>query len=143
MIVAFTGHRPERLGDNMSRAEQAIVKYLEEKRPSKVISGMARGVDLFAFTHSIRLGIPAVAALPWFGHGSNWPDEHKKAFYELLEKAAHVEVCSDVEEYKPWIYDARDRWMVDNSEELEAVWDGVASGGTYNTIKYAEKVGRS
>ncbi len=142
MIVAFTGHRPERLGPKQLRAENAIRKFLEETKPDKVISGMAQGVDMLAFEHAFELGIPAVAAVPWVGHGSKWPGEHQKAYLENLELAVEVKVVCDVQEYKPWVYQKRDEWMVDNCDLLVAVWDGTKDGGTYNTIKYAKKIGR-
>lgn len=142
MIVAFTGHRPERLGDNEKNASVAIRKFLEQERPSKVISGMARGVDMYAYNHAIELGIPAVAAVPWVGHGSKWPGIHQKEYLDSLNLAVEVKVVCDVQEYKPWVYQKRDEWMVDNCEVLIAVFDGAQSGGTYNTITYAERVGR-
>lgn len=142
MIVAFTGHRPERLGSKQLRAENAIRKFLEETKPDKVISGMAQGVDTLAFEHAFELGIPTIAAVPWTGHGMKWPQEHRDAYLALLEEAAEIHVICDVEDYRPWVYQKRDEWMVDNCDLLVAVWDGVKKGGTYNTIKYAERVGR-
>ena len=35
----------------------------------------------------------------------------------------------------------RNRYMVDNSDIVIAVWDGTP-GGTENTVRYAEKLGR-
>ena len=44
--------------------------------------------------------------------------------------------------YKPYLMQTRNMHMVDNSEDIIAVWDGTA-GGTGNCVKYAEKVGRN
>jgi uncharacterized phage-like protein YoqJ len=33
----------------------------------------------------------------------------------------------------------RDRWIIDNSNQLLAIWTGTQYGGTFATIKYAEK----
>ena len=33
----------------------------------------------------------------------------------------------------------RDKWIVDNSDELLAVWNGQPRGGTFATIRSAEK----
>jgi uncharacterized phage-like protein YoqJ len=35
----------------------------------------------------------------------------------------------------------RNEYMVDNSDIVIAVWDG-SKGGTYNCVKYAEKLGK-
>lgn len=51
MILAFTGHRPDKLGGysetNPLRAQitYEIMKQLYELKPTGVISGMALGVD--------------------------------------------------------------------------------------------------
>jgi uncharacterized phage-like protein YoqJ len=142
MIVAFTGHRPEKLGDNERNASEAVRKFLEQERPTKVISGMARGVDMYAYDHAIDLGIPAIAAVPWVGHGSKWPKVHQDEYMATLERAHEVHVVCDVDDYRPWVYQKRDEWMVDNCEMLVAVWNGEKGSGTYNTIKYAERIGR-
>lgn len=124
------------------RAEVAIRKFLEDTRPEKVISGMAQGVDMLAFEHAYELGIYTIAAVPWLGHGSKWPKEHQEEYVSILESANELKVVCDVDEYKPWVYQHRDEWMVENCHKLVAVWDGVKSGGTYNTIKYAKHIGR-
>ena len=142
MIVAFTGHRPTRLKEHLLRTEVAIRKFLEERKPDKVISGMAQGVDMFAFEHAYELGIPVIAAVPWWGHGNNWPKVHREEYIDNLDKAAEVVVVSEVEMFVPWVYQKRDEWMVDRCDLLVAVWDGVDGGGTYNTIQYAKKIGR-
>lgn len=142
MIVAFTGHRPEGLGEDLAGAWIAIKEYLMEARPERVISGMAQGVDTFAFDVAIELNIPVIAAVPWVGFGSNWPIEHRDQYLKRLERAALVEVTSDVTVYNPGVYYKRDMWMVDHSDLLIGVWSGVREGGTWNTLEYARKVKR-
>lgn len=41
--------------------------------------------------------------------------------------------------YAPEKMHIRDRWIVDNSTDLIGVWNGQQYGGTYGTIRYAEK----
>ena len=36
----------------------------------------------------------------------------------------------------------RNRYMVDKSDLVFAVWNGEEKGGTWNTIRYAERKGR-
>ena len=142
MIVAFTGHRPERLGDDSGGAWLAIKEFLMAERPDRVISGMAQGVDTFAFDIAIELGIPVVAAVPWTGHGARWPKQQLDEYLTRLEKAAEVKLTSSAEQYHPGLYSIRDRWMVDNSTDLAAIWDGVREGGTWQTMEYCRKLGR-
>jgi len=33
----------------------------------------------------------------------------------------------------------RNKWIIDNSDELLAVWNGERKGGTFSAINYAEK----
>lgn len=140
MIVAFTGHRPEGLGDDLAGAWISIKEYLMENRPDAVISGMAQGVDTFAFDVALELNIPITAAVPWVGFGSNWPADHRDQYMQRLEKAAKIVVTSDVTVYNPGVYYRRDMWMVDNSDLLVGVWSGIRSGGTWNTLEYARKM---
>lgn len=142
MIVAFTGHRPERLGDDAAGAWIAVKEFMLAERPERVISGMAQGVDTFAFDIAVEMGIPVVAAVPWTGHGIGWSQAQLDEYLKRLERATEVVVTSDTQEYRPWVYAVRDRWMVDNSGLLAAVWDGVRGGGTWQTMEYSRRRGR-
>jgi uncharacterized phage-like protein YoqJ len=140
MIVAFTGHRPERLKDRVNEVYSAIQAFMLEENPSLVISGMAQGVDQLAAGWARALQIPWIAAVPFRDQYTRWPQVHQDMYKKLLESAQRIEVIS--ESYSRDVYQKRDEWMVDNCDKLIAVWDGIKAGGTYNTIKYAEKIGR-
>lgn len=144
MIVAFTGHRPSKLGNEYeigpirTKIRAAIRAKLEELKPEKVISGMALGVDQDAAEIALELGIPFIAAIPFKGQSAVWPTSSQTSYKRLLAKAAEVKVIS------PGGYSSqkmlkRDAWMVDNADLLIAVWDGT-SGGTGHTVHYAEGV---
>lgn len=45
------------------------------------------------------------------------------------------------EEYKPWLMQKRNEFMVDRVDTVLAVWDG-SDGGTGNCVKYAKKIGK-
>lgn len=51
-----------------------------------------------------------------------------------------MKLVSD-EEYKPWLMQKRNEYMVDLADKVIAVWDGSKSG-TANCVKYAEKTGK-
>ena len=146
MIVAFTGHRPDKLGGwdplhpVVDRVKKAIHDYLVRTWPSQVISGMALGVDQWAAQIAVDLGIPYIAAVPCDDMDATWPLPSQQRFKVLLTKASTVVTVSPGP-FKPWKLQRRNVWMVDHCDRLAAVHDGTG-GGTYNCIAYAEQVGR-
>jgi uncharacterized phage-like protein YoqJ len=146
VTVAFTGHRPEKLGGygrvNPKRdAIQTLIEHqLKTIKPVKAITGMALGVDQWAAEVCYELGIPYIAAVPFKGQDKIWPEESKKHYQWLLQKAEDIYVISPGG-YAAWKMQKRNEWMVDNSNLLLAVWDGTP-GGTGKCIEYAEKTGR-
>jgi uncharacterized phage-like protein YoqJ len=145
VIVAFTGHRPDKLGPIEDKIDAALDAILERLNPTRAISGMAPGIDVRGLRAARRKGIPVTAAIPWIGHPFSGPWEYGAKidlYYELLEQCdVHEVVCDGDEYYQPWFYQKRNEWMVDNCDAVIAVWDG-SGGGTKNCVKYARKVGR-
>lgn len=143
MIVAATGHRPNKLGgygDDITKALHITASKALDGIASKVISGMALGWDMAIASAAVDLDIPFIAAVPFKGQESVWPDESKRKYNILLSKADDVVyVCDDG--YASWKMQKRNEWMVDNCDILLALWDG-SSGGTDNCIKYAKKQGK-
>lgn len=146
MIVAFTGHRPDKLGgyklpnDTYIKVCRDIDWLLKELNPEKVISGMALGVDQWAANIAYKLGIPFVAAIPFEGQELAWPEASQKT-YRLLRKLASEEVIVSPGGYLADKMQVRNIWMVDNCDSLIAVWDG-SKGGTGNCVEYAKSVDR-
>jgi uncharacterized phage-like protein YoqJ len=142
MIIAFTGHRPDKLGGyklpnpTYIKVCSAIDAALKEFKPEKIISGMALGVDQWAANIAIKLNIPFIAAIPFLGQEGKWPESSQKTYRALLNKAAEqVIVCPGV--YEPAKLQIRNEWMVDHCDLLIAVWDGT-KGGTGNCVEYAK-----
>lgn len=146
MIVAFTGHRPDKLGGyNLpnpiyTHVCQQINKTLCQLMPQKVISGMALGVDQWAAHVAHRMKIPFIAAVPFEGQEKAWPKHSQLVYHKLLKLASEVEiVCPGG--YASSKMQIRNQWMVDNCDTLIAIWDGT-SGGTANCINYAKSIGK-
>lgn len=141
MTVAFTGHRPDKIGGYkipnplFDKITKAMKLSLLALKPDIVISGMALGVDQWAAQIAIDLGIPFIAATPCDNQMIMWPQEPRERYEELISKA-HEVVCVSPGPYAPWKMQKRNEWMVDNCDALIAVWDR-SSGGTANCIKYA------
>lgn len=147
-ILAVTGHRPNKLGNeydyNGPRSfyvASEIDKMLSVIQPTKCISGMALGVDtIFAF-RVLKLHIPLIAAVPFAGQETIWPESSQKIYRDILNNSLtslHI-VCEGG--YASWKFQKRNEWMVDNCNVLLACWDG-SEGGTANCVAYARKIGR-
>lgn len=145
MIVCGTGHRPNKLGGYGKEAFDNLVTlahmYLCAGNPvDEVISGGALGWDQALATASIQLSIPTVLALPFPGFEDRWPKESRDYLYGLMTRAYIVKfVCEPG--YAGWKMQERNKWMVDHSDLVLALWDG-STGGTGNCIQYAKKVGK-
>ena len=140
--VCFTGHRPEKL--NLSEKEvkdklrNAIQKSIAEGYTT-FISGMARGVDMWAAEIVIEErkkndNIKLVCASPYDGFEKSWSFIEKHRYNFILKRADYVKYI--YEHYSRQCFQIRNVWMVDRSARVIAVYNGE-SGGTKNTIRYA------
>lgn len=142
MIIAFTGHRPDKLGGyklpnpTYRYVCQQLEAKLKELKPEKVISGMALEVDQWAAYISHKLGIPFIAAVPFEGQEGAWPTQSQKTYQQLIKLASERVVVSPGG-YSAHKMQIRNQWMVDHCDILLAVWDGSA-GGTGNCVNYAK-----
>jgi uncharacterized phage-like protein YoqJ len=145
MIFAATGHRPNKLGGYSGSAftdlKDFAVRYLAENCPTRVISGMAQGWDQAWAVAAVALGIPFIAAVPFVGQESRWPDLARRRYRELLKRAYQIHYPDPGGSYAPWKMQARNMWMVDNCDRVIALWNGT-EGGTANCVRYAERAGK-
>ncbi len=146
MIVAVTGHRPDKLGGynfykplRVWLRDQLLAK-LQQLQPSSAISGMALGIDQdFAYV-CVWAGVPFLAAIPFVGQESIWPEESRLLYNELLSRAYEKVIVSSGG-YSARKMQIRNEWMVNHCDVLIAVWDG-SEGGTGNCVRYAENARR-
>lgn len=145
MIVAGTGHRPDKLGgygpsaiqEDVRRRIRAALVYL---KPSRVISGFALGFDQWLVEEADPLGIPVTAAIPFVGQESRWTREAQRHYRDLLGWCDEQVIVSPGG-YSAEKMHARNRWMVNRCGILLAAWDG-SDGGTGGTVRYAKSIGR-
>lgn len=144
MIVAGTGHRPDKLGGYVTPAKQHLFKfahdYFRANRPEHIITGMAQGWDFALASAANTLRIPYTCAVPFLGQESRWPKDAQEFYRIMLDGAKNVVVVSDGD-YAVWKMQTRNEWMVDNCDTVVALWNGT-SGGTGNCVAYAQKVGK-
>ena len=144
--ACFTGHRPEKLTlseyEVKEGLEGQILRAISEGYTT-FITGMAKGVDLWAgqIVADLRdggYGINLIAASPYEGFGKGWSPEWHSLYQEIIQRADLVKyVCSG---YNKSCFMTRNKWMVDHSNLVIAVFNGE-KGGTKNTIDYARKQG--
>lgn len=139
MIIAATGHRPEKLGGYTHEVRvklmQVATEYLAfQPRVSEVVSGMALGWDQ-AFAHAaMNLRLPVVAAVPFKAQAARWPVQCQAYYRKLLHNCDRVVNVSD--RYHEDAFQERNEWMVDYSHRLAALWNRTP-GGTANCVGYA------
>lgn len=133
MKLAVTGHRPQRLRGQEKEIKKWLADRIEEYKPDLCINGMAAGVDqLFALTAKEK-GINLMNVYAF-------KKDYFNRMEEFLNESADVIFYAD--SYAARNYILRDKYMVDNCDVLLAVWDGIENGGTWQTIKYAESIGK-
>lgn len=141
MIVAGTGHRPDKLGgysqDNFNRLVLIAEKGLRGLKATKVISGMALGWDQALAQAAINLSIPFIAAIPFTNQDKFWNETSQAYNKILLSKAIEVVNVSGMDDYRVEYMQKRNEWMVDNCDILLSMFDG-SSGGTKNCVQYAQ-----
>ena len=156
MICCVTGHRPKGFPFERKHMNASYEKYLsvlDEAFEDLVgngcvyyISGMAYGADLdFADMvldyRSMDKEILLEAALPY-------PVDLAKLFLDKdNEKSSILRDCDYIKFVSPNYYRGcmhkRNRYMVDKSDILLAIWNEKYDGGTWDTIKYAQKQGKT
>lgn len=158
--LCFTGHRPNKLGGyegpNAKHFQTRLHNHLArivtravEKRFKTFISGGALGVDQIAAEviierrlHVVKNNIQLIIARPFPSQHRKWPHSSQAHFLDIITAADKVVDVSD-DPYAPWKMQIRNEWMVDRSEVVIAVWDGIEKGGTWNCIVYARKTNKA
>lgn len=139
----FTGHRPEKL----DQPEAVVVEVLKKEIRTAIadefqtfISGMARGVDLWAAEIVLAFrnegaAVRLICASPYQGFESRWNQEWQERYRWVMEQANLVRFISPG--YSRGCFQRRNEWMVDHSARVIAAYNGQ-SGGTRNTVEYAK-----
>lgn len=168
--VAFTGHRPDKLGfgynvnskkyDNL---KQAVVDALEGITVSigdieEAYTGGALGFDWIAFDMLMLMrwhgwkGISTLA-IPFKQQDAKWTEYDAETYRMMKIRADKVVYVDEIEGYQPRKnvigeysgakMQLRNMYMVDNADILISCWDRVEKGGTWNCVKYALDKGKT
>ena len=149
ITCCFTGHRPSKLpwGKDeedprcltLKRRIQDAVDSAYEEGFRHFICGMALGCD-FYFAEAVlalRAEYPEItleAAVPCPTQAESWPAAEKARYRRLLSACDYETMVQD--HYSPGCMQRRNRYMVDHSALVIAVFDGQG-GGTRQTLAYA------
>ena len=150
MVIAVTGHRPNKMpqgygyditNEKWIKLKELFKKLLTENNCTEAITGMALGVDTVFALAVLELkesgyDIKLHCAIPCNNHSSMWPESSKNLYNQILEKADIIKIVSN-REYKPFLMQIRNEYMVDLCDKLIAVWDGNYKSGTANCVRYA------
>ncbi|MCM1546641.1 MAG: DUF1273 domain-containing protein [Clostridiales bacterium] len=150
-----TGHRPKgfpfKYGIDLQK-HNAYLQTLELKIELAInqfgitnfISGMALGVDLdfaeIVLKSKERYPITLECAIPCENQTLKWNDKDKSRYEQILKYADEINLVS--QNYTRDCMLKRNRYMVDKSELVIAVFNGIQKGGTWYTICYAKSKDR-
>ncbi len=144
----FTGHRPDKMNFGEKELKPLLEKAIDEAIACgyvTFITGMAMGTDVWAAEIVLdrkkkNSNLHLICALPHPGFESRRSLSEKMRFNKILKNADIVKQIND--HYFPGCYQVRNQWMVDHSNLVIAVFNGLKSG-TKNTVDYAQRKGVS
>ena len=130
----FTGHRPEKLP---WREDEGDPRCLELK------ARLARGADFYCCEAALALrerrpGVTVEAVIPCEEQAARWRERDRERWFSLVERCDNETMLQH--HYDRGCMLRRNRYLVDHSAMLIAVYDGML-GGTMYTISYAMKRG--
>ena len=154
ITCCFTGHRPDKLPWGIDEQDprclalkEEVMKALERAYNAgcrHFICGMARGADLYFAEAVVQLrelksDITLEGARPCETQADSWPAEERRRYHMLLDQCNYETLVQH--HYDRGCMMRRNRYMVDRSGRIIAVYDGVPKGGTAQTLAYALKKG--
>lgn len=154
MQASFSGHRPKRFHfgydenhEDCKKLKAVLSEWIEFLIARGVVlfySGFCAGVDLWAASIVLDSkkkypNIKLHAAIPFKAQTNHWSEEQQQIYHDLLTQCDHVTTLR--EKYIRSCYFERNRFMVDRSDYLLAIYDGSSKGGTAYTTAYARKKG--
>ena len=152
---AFTGHRPKSFSwkYDETASECLLLKEMLKKEIEKLLdcgvtdfySGLAEGVDTWAaqIVLALREKNPTLklhCILPCRDQAKKWEASAQKRHQNILEQANSV-ICLSESYYDGCMLN-RNKYLVEHSSILLAVYDGNWRSGTGMTVRYAQKLER-
>ena len=145
----FTGHRPDKLPWGfdeldprcmaLKRSMAREIEGLYRRGFRHFISGMAQGCDLWFAEASLELrekypDLSVEGAVPCPTQADRWRSDQRRRWRDILTRCDLETVTQ--QRYDRFCMFRRDRYMIDRSAAVLAVFDGTP-GGTQYTLNYA------
>lgn len=155
-VVAIVGSRPEtreELSERDMAARRAVRQFMTKlaaKYPQAlIVSGGARGVDIWAERDAAEFGLEVVSYRPYtFEAMAQYAND--KGFLYGIKRIAKGERGKSLialhtnaptfKSFGPCAF-ARNGWIIADADQVVAFWDG-ASRGTKDSIERARKLGK-
>ncbi len=133
------GSRCLKLKARLAGAVEAAYK----KGMRHFLCGMARGADFYCCEAALALrerrpGVTVEAVIPCEEQAARWRERDRERWFSLVERCDNETMLQH--HYDRGCMLRRNRYLVDHSAMLIAVYDGML-GGTMYTISYAMKRG--
>ena len=150
----FTGHRPQKLPwgfdendprcSELKRRIRAAIRLAAAYGKIMFLTGMAMGTDMWCAEAVLQLKqemprreIKLAAVIPHAGQEQQYPDNLKERYGMILSSVDECTVLQD--HYTEGCMQRRNRYLVEHSSMLIAVYSG-GSGGTKYTFDYANRL---
>ena len=146
----FTGHRPDKLpwgnredDPRCIRAKEQIAQALERAYAAgfrHFMCGMAKGGDLY-FAQAVlelreqRPDVTLEGVRPCENQADSWTAEEKRQYWAILDQCDYETLVQH--HYDRFCMMRRNRYMVDRSARIIALYNGEPKGGTAQTPAYA------
>lgn len=154
-VCAFSGHRPNKFPWRSDESDDrcvclkdilcAQIEKLIAAGVTDFLTGMARGVDTWAALLVLRLReqnprLRLHCILPCREQAEMWTASDQDIYFSVLKQADSVVYVN--RHYTKDCMIARNRFMVEHSGLLLAVYNGEQRGGTAATVRWARRLGR-
>jgi len=126
---------------------KVVTSLIKDHSVDHFITGLAIGVDMLgaesvAICRAFTPGpVKLTGAMPFPSQGSRWP-EPTRNHWENTKGLCNELVSVSPDPYHPSKMQIRNEWMVDRSDYVIAIWNGIEKGGTWNCITYAKATGK-
>lgn len=138
LTMCCIGHRPLNGACDIAHPDRQQIReqlYLIIKRAhinggfTTFISGMAPGFDtdfalcIIQLRLEMKGGVFLIAAVPFKDQEKAWKKQDQEIYQDLISQSDSViEICEPG--FADWKYQARNIFMIDNSEHILAFWNG-------------------
>lgn len=146
----FTGHRPDKLPWGTDESDRRCVRLKEalgqaveqvyQAGARHFMCGMARGGDLYFAQAVLKLRdrhpeVSIEAVRPCESQADHWPRAEQEQYQRILDCCNYETLIQH--HYDRYCMMRRNRYMVDRSAWIIAVYNGEPRGGTAHTLAYA------